>query len=102
MFARLREEAEREFIRLVRRAKLDFDGFVAELRKRIVHLAIEDERRVGVEFFLELEEMRLGTGPRARLIHRKHKHVATRIVGECVEHSRVCDAVGSQTFGNHW
>ena len=102
MFARLGEKPECKFVGLVSGAELDFDWFVAELGKCVVHFSIEDEGRVGVEFFLELEEMGLGTCPRARLIHGENEHIAAGVIGECIEHSRVCDPVGSQAFGYHW
>ena len=70
-------------------AELDFDGLADELGERFGHFAVENEGRVGVEFFLELLELAFVALPRAALIHGKDEEVAALVVGEGVEHAGV-------------
>lgn len=81
----LLEEAEGERAWLVPGAELDFHGFAEKLGKRLGHFSVENERSVGVQFFLELEELVLTAGPWTGFIHGKHEQVAALVVGEGVE-----------------
>ena len=63
------EQIERAAFRHFRAAKFDPRIFAGELRMHLSQLAIEEERDVGVELFLELEELQIGIIPRARLEH---------------------------------
>jgi hypothetical protein len=92
LLAGLLEKAEGEGIGLVACAELDFSGLADEMRKRLGHLAIEEEGGVGVEFFLELVELALVAVPRPGLIHGEDEQVAALVVGKGVEHSRVGEA----------
>ncbi len=98
---------------MVARAELDFDGLSDELRERLGHFTIENERRVGVEFFLELVELALVALPWTAFIHGENEEVAALVVREGVENAGVGEAhragggVGrvhgfQAAFGNHW
>lgn len=105
LVAGLGEEAEGDLAGFVDGAELDFDAFAAELRERLVHFPIEDERGVGVQLFLELVDLLFPAVPRPRFVHCKHKHIAARVVGKCIEHAGMSEPhrAGGQAFvGNHW
>lgn len=104
LLAGLRKEPHGDFVRFVSGAELNLHGAIPVLRKRFVHLAIENERGVGIQFFLKLEQLRFAPGPWTRFIHRQDKHVAAPIVGKRIQNSRVFHAHRAlgQIFGNHW
>ena len=96
--------------RLVRGAELDADGFAQQVGKVVLHLAVEDEGNVGVQFLLKLKELELPVLPGARLEHGEHEDILAGVVGKGVEHSRPLDAgtggrpvLAGQIFaeGNH-
>ena len=58
------------------RAKLDFDRFASILWEGFGHLTVQNEGSVGVEFFLELEDLLVLFSPWSRLIHGKNEQVA--------------------------
>lgn len=104
LFSGLGEEAECKGIRFVSRAELDLDRFVVELGKGVAHFAIEDERGVGVKFFLKLEEVGFLPGPWPGFIHRQDKDIASSVVSERIKHGGMGNAFRAfgQIFGNHW
>ena len=71
------------------RAELDFDRFTGILREGFGHFSVQNEGRVGVEFFLKLEDLLVLFSPRPRFIHGKNKKVAAAIVGKGIKHTRV-------------
>ena len=73
-------------------AELDFDGLAVEMREGLGHFAVENEGRVGVEFFLELLELAFVAIPRTALIHGENEEVAAFVVGEGVEHAGMREA----------
>ena len=94
----------------VDRAEFNADRLSFQMGEVFLHLAVEDEGDVGIEFFLELPELALPVLPGTGLEHRQHEDVLARVVGEGVEHSRALDTgagrgrIGSgQIFaeGNH-
>ena len=61
--------------------------------REVVHqFTIEDERDIGVEFFLKLPELAVTEIPGTGLKHGKHEHVITRVVGKGIEHPRPLDS----------
>lgn len=85
----LLEEAKSEGIRLVAGAELDFHWLAEKLGKRLGHFPIEDERCIGVQFFLELKELVLSACPWSGLIHGEHKKVAAFVVRKGIENRGV-------------
>ena len=99
LLARLLEKAERQRVGLVARAELDFDRLADELREGFGHFAVEEERGVGVEFFLKLVELALVAVPGAGLIHGENEEVAALVVREGVEDSGMGEAHGTGVGG---
>ena len=66
--------------------QLDSRGFAGQLRMRLCQFAIEQKRNVSVELLLHLEQLQIGTFPRARFVHREEHFIALRIVGEKIDH----------------
>jgi len=58
----------------------------------VLQFTIEDERDIGVEFFLKLPELAVTEIPGTGLKHGKHEHVITRVVGKGIEHPRPLDS----------
>ena len=89
LLAGLLKQAEGQGIGKVPRAELNFDRFASILREGFGHLTVQNERRVGVEFFLKLEDLLVLFSPWSRLIHGKNEKVAAAIVGKGIKHSCV-------------
>lgn len=80
------------------------------MRKVVLHLSVEDERDVGVELLLQLEELELSMLPGTGLEHGEDKDILSGVVGKGVEHSGPLDSgsrggtvLAGQIFadGNH-
>ena len=77
--------------RCVSRTQLDPHRFSRKMGKSFLHLSIENEGDIGVEFLLKLVELLLSMLPRAGLKHRQHENILPRIVGKGVEHAGPLD-----------
>lgn len=73
-------------------AQLDTDRLPLQVREVLLHLAVENERDVGIELLLKLPELALPVLPGTRLEHRQHEDVLARVMGEGVEHPGTLDA----------
>ena len=97
LLAGLLKEAEGQRVGKMSRAELDLDGLTGILRERFGHFSVQNERRVGVEFFLKLEDLLVLFSPWSRLIHGKNEKVAAAIVGKGIKHSCVLQPQWSGT-----
>jgi hypothetical protein len=70
-------------------AKFDASRFAGEFGMRCGHLAVEEERNVGVEFFLELMQPLIGAIPRPRLMHGEEDFIGLLIESEKIDDGRV-------------
>lgn len=75
----------------LRATQLDAGTLPRELRMCVRHLAVEEERHIGVEFFLQLDQPHLGTVPRPRFIHGQEHFIGFLIKAEKIDHIRVLD-----------
>ena len=83
------EQTKRALIRDLVATQFDFRGLSGELGMSGRHLAIEEERNVGVKFFLKLMQPLVGAIPSARLVHREKDLVCFFIEREKIDHRGV-------------
>ena len=86
------KEAECPFRGLEGGAQLNADILAEEMRKVVLHLPIEDERDVGIELLLKLEELQLTMLPGTGLKHGEDEDILTGVVGKGVEHPSALDS----------
>lgn len=86
------EETEGSLRGLEGGAQLDTHGLAKEIGKVVLHLPVENERDIGVQLLLKLEELLLPVLPGAGLEHGEHQDILTGIVGKGVEHSGSLDS----------
>jgi len=74
-------------------ASTEFDphGFSLKMGKIFLHLAVQDEGDIGIQLFLELEELSLSMLPGTGLEHRKHQDILAGVVGKGVQHTGPLD-----------
>ena len=68
-------------------AEFDANGLPMKVREVLLHLTIENEGDVGVEFLLKLKELALSMFPRTGLEHRKDQDILTGIMRKGIEHA---------------
>ena len=100
LFTHTANEVECFRVRLVHCAQLNLDVLVGELRIGLAQLSVENEREIGVKFFLKLKELPLFARPRTGFIHRKNELVHARVMRESVKNSGMLQAV--HRWGNQW
>lgn len=67
--------------------EFDPHGFSMKVRKIVLHLTVQDEGDIGIEFLLKLKELSLSMLPRTGLEHRKHQDILAGIVGKGIQHA---------------
>ncbi len=72
-------------------AEFDPHGFSLQMGKVFLHLSVQDEGDVSVEFLLELEELSLSMLPGTGLEHRKHQDILASVVGKGIQHTGPLD-----------
>lgn len=72
----------------------DFKGLSDKLRVNFRHFAIQGEREVGVEFFLQLEKLLSNIAPRTLLDHHQQNFGNTRVKPDKIDHSGMFEAFG--------
>lgn len=92
------EKLNRAPARHMRATDLDPCPLLRELRMRFRQLAIEQERRIGVEAFLQFVQPRIRIIPWARLVHHKQDFVRLGIVREQIDNADAIFAVGRLRF----
>ena len=80
------QEAESLFGGFVGSPEFDPNGLADHVGEVVLHLPVEDEGDVGVEFLLQLVELELPEIPRTSLEHGQDKDILTGVMGEGVEH----------------
>lgn len=86
------KETKRTLRGLEGSAQLDADRLAQEMGKVVLHLPVEDERDVGVQLLLQLEELQLAMLPWTGLEHGEDEDILTGVVGKGVEHSGALDS----------
>jgi len=79
--------------------KLNRQGKSGQLRKGLLHFAIQCEGQISIEFFLELKELMLASFPWTVFIHGHHQFSLTGIVGKGIHDARVFKT--AYLTGNH-
>jgi hypothetical protein len=83
------DKVGRFFLRLVDTAQLDCHRLVGQLRETFRHLTIQNEREIGVKFFLKLKQMGLFAAPESGFVHGQDQSVGAGVVSESVKYSRI-------------
>ena len=88
----LPSNSTRTIIRHIGATQLNARALPLQLRMLGQHLAIEQERNVGVELLLHLVQPLVRAIPRPVLVHHQQHLVRVLIQGEHVDHRRIGDA----------
>jgi hypothetical protein len=73
---------------LMRSTQLHTDGLFSQTGERFLHLPVKNERDIGVELLLKLEELKISMLPSARFKHRQHEDILLRVMDKGIQHTR--------------
>jgi hypothetical protein len=86
LVARTPQESHRTLRRLIRGTEFDANGLIEKVRKIFLHLPIENEGDIRIEFLLKLKELALAKLPGTGLEHCKNQNILAGVMRKGIEH----------------